>query len=40
MVTSADVDRIRARFAYWVRDDGHVLRRHDETSRLWPASVR
>jgi hypothetical protein len=38
MVTSADVDRIRARFDYWVRDDGRVLRRHDETFWMWPAS--
>lgn len=38
MVTSADADRIRARFEYWVRDDGRVLRRHDETFWMWPAS--
>jgi len=38
MVTSADVDRIRARFDYWVRGDGRVLRRHDETFWMWPAS--
>lgn len=38
MVTSADEDRIRARFDYWVRGDGRVLRRHDETFWMWPAS--
>jgi SAM-dependent methyltransferase len=38
LVMSADVDRIRARFDYWVRGDGRVLRRHDETFSLWPAS--
>lgn len=38
MVTSADVDRIRARFDYWVRDDGRVLRQHDETFWMWPAT--
>jgi trans-aconitate methyltransferase len=38
MVTSADVDRIRARFEYWVHDDGRVLRRHDETFWMWPAT--
>ncbi|WP_159038140.1 class I SAM-dependent methyltransferase [Streptomyces sp. WM6386] len=38
MVTSADVDRIRTRFDYWVREDGRVLRRHDETFWMWPLS--
>lgn len=38
MVTSADGDRIRARFDYWVRGDGRVLRRHAETFWMWPAS--
>jgi hypothetical protein len=38
MVTSADADRIRARFGYWVRYDGRVLRRHNETFWMWPAS--
>ncbi|MGQ4386285.1 methyltransferase [Streptomyces sp. SAS_270] len=36
MVTSADVGRIRARFDYWVREDGRVLRRHDETFWMLP----
>ncbi|MGI5460771.1 methyltransferase [Streptomyces sp. CA-249302] len=38
MVMSPDVDRIRARFDYWVRGDGRVLRRHEETFWMWPAS--
>lgn len=38
MVMSADMDRIRARFDYWVRGDGRVLRRYDETFWMWPAS--
>ncbi|WP_236584803.1 class I SAM-dependent methyltransferase [Streptomyces sp. MBT53] len=38
IMTSPDVDRIRARFDYWVRESGRVLRRHDETFWMWPAS--
>lgn len=38
LVTSADADRIRARFDYWVRGDGRVLRRYEETFWMWPAS--
>lgn len=38
MVASADADRILARFDYWVRGAGRVLRRHDETFWMWPAS--
>ncbi|CAM5281372.1 hypothetical protein [Streptomyces canus] len=38
MVTSADEDRIRARFDHWVRGDERVLRRHDETFWMRPAS--
>ncbi|WP_427917317.1 class I SAM-dependent methyltransferase [Streptomyces sp. cg40] len=38
IMTSPDVDRIRARFDYWVREHGRVLRQHDETFWMWPAS--
>lgn len=38
LVTSAEAGRIRARFDYWVCGDGRVLRRHDETFWMWPAS--
>ncbi|WP_225859519.1 class I SAM-dependent methyltransferase [Streptomyces albicerus] len=38
MVTSAAMNRIRARFDYWVRNEGGVLREHNETFWMWPAS--
>ncbi|MEH0580656.1 hypothetical protein QBA54_40940 [Streptomyces sp. B21-108] len=38
--TSADADRIRARFDYWVRGDGRVPRRHDETFWMWPTRAQ
>lgn len=38
MVASADVNRIRTRFDYWVRDEGGLLREHNETFWMWPAS--
>lgn len=38
MVTSADGNRIRTRFDYWVRREGGVLRAHQETFWMWPAS--
>ncbi|MER5436713.1 class I SAM-dependent methyltransferase [Streptomyces sp. NPDC002588] len=38
MVASADVNRIRTRFEYWVRGEGGVLRQHNETFWMWPAS--
>jgi SAM-dependent methyltransferase len=38
MVASADVNRIRACFDYWVRGEGGVLREHNETFWMWPAS--
>jgi len=38
MVASADMNRIRTRFDYWVRNEGGVLREHNETFWMWPAS--
>ncbi|WP_406103234.1 class I SAM-dependent methyltransferase [Streptomyces sp. NBC_01003] len=38
MVTSADENRIRTRFDYWVRGDHGVLREHHETFWMWSAS--
>ncbi|WP_328436415.1 class I SAM-dependent methyltransferase [Streptomyces sp. NBC_00444] len=38
VVASADVNRIRTRFDYWVRGDGVVLREHNETFWMWPAA--
>ncbi|MER6158183.1 class I SAM-dependent methyltransferase [Streptomyces sp. NPDC001868] len=38
MVASADGDRIRTRFEYWVRGEGGVLREHQETFWMWPAA--
>ncbi|MEU0075852.1 class I SAM-dependent methyltransferase [Streptomyces sp. NPDC006332] len=38
MVASADANRIRTRFEYWVRGEGVVLREHNETFWMWPAS--
>jgi hypothetical protein len=38
MVASADVNRIRTRFDYWVRGDGGVLREHNETFWMWPTA--
>jgi SAM-dependent methyltransferase len=38
MVASAEVNRIRTRFDYWVRDEGGLLRKHSETFWMWPAS--
>lgn len=40
MVTSADANRIRARFEYWVRGEGGVLREHQETFWMWPTDRR
>lgn len=37
-VETADADRIRTRFDYWVRGEEGVLREHSETFWLWPAS--
>ncbi|AZQ32766.1 class I SAM-dependent methyltransferase [Streptomyces cyaneochromogenes] len=38
MVMSADADRIRTRFDYWVRGESGVLRAYTETFWMWPAS--
>lgn len=38
MVASADVNRIRTRFDYWVRGEGGVLQEHNDTFWLWPTS--
>ncbi|MFJ1878405.1 class I SAM-dependent methyltransferase [Streptomyces chartreusis] len=38
MVMSADADRIRTRFDYWVRGARGVLREYTETFWMWPAS--
>ncbi|GHH17159.1 class I SAM-dependent methyltransferase [Streptomyces lanatus] len=38
MVMSADADRIRTRFDYWVRGAKGVLREYTETFWMWPAS--
>lgn len=38
MVMSADADRIRTRFDYWVRGESGVLREYTETFWMWPAS--
>ncbi|WP_238431965.1 class I SAM-dependent methyltransferase [Streptomyces cavernae] len=38
MVASADVNRIRTRFEYWVRGEGGVLREHTETFWMWPTA--
>ncbi|WP_232838278.1 methyltransferase [Streptomyces geranii] len=38
VVASADGDRIRTRFDYWVRGEGGVLREHHETFWMWPAA--
>jgi hypothetical protein len=38
MVLSAEGDRIRTRFDYWVRESGLMLREHTETFWMWPAS--
>ncbi|MGW0580340.1 methyltransferase [Streptomyces sp. NPDC002920] len=38
MVASADVNQIRTRFDYWVRGEGGVLRQHNATFWMWPAS--
>ncbi|MFI6007522.1 class I SAM-dependent methyltransferase [Streptomyces sp. NPDC051243] len=38
MVMSADGDRIRTRFDYWVRGESGLLREYTETFRMWPAS--
>lgn len=38
MVVSADANRIRTRFDYWVRGESGVLREYSETFWMWPAS--
>ncbi|SHI74676.1 hypothetical protein SAMN05444521_8422 [Streptomyces sp. 3214.6] len=38
MVLSAEGDRIRTRFDYWVRENGLLLREHTETFWMWPTS--
>lgn len=38
VVASADLNRIRTRFDYWVRNEAGVLREHSETFWMWPAS--
>lgn len=38
MVASADANRIRTRFYYWVRGEGGVLREHHETFWMWPVA--
>lgn len=38
MLMSADGNRIRTRFDYWVRGAGNALREHIETFWMWPAT--
>ncbi|MDQ1051372.1 bifunctional 2-polyprenyl-6-hydroxyphenol methylase/3-demethylubiquinol 3-O-methyltransferase UbiG [Streptomyces sp. V4I2] len=38
MVLSAEGERIRTRFDYWVRESGLLLREHTETFWMWPSS--
>ncbi|MGW2347444.1 class I SAM-dependent methyltransferase [Actinacidiphila glaucinigra] len=38
LVMSAEGNRIRTRFDYWVRDPRRVLREHTETFWMWPAT--
>lgn len=38
MVASADANRIRTCFHYWVRGEGGVLREHHETFWMWPTT--
>ncbi|WP_411153273.1 class I SAM-dependent methyltransferase [Streptomyces sp. A30] len=39
MLMSADGDRIRTRFDYWVRGSGNALREHIESFWMWPATL-